>query len=355
MKAYDPIRKLAKQAIVHHKKKEAKDKGFSGISPSGMLAKIGDKDKSLGPMMAHIGDKAIYGLSLPERTIRSATSILTGVTSTATETLLPHFVKESVTYRVTFGMLQQFLITKIAEIEDQETSVVLQDQYLLRKTAGSVVEGVGLFSVRFSPVWLLAILSDVTGGSKEYLNRLVRAYKREGVIESETTFENFLDLLEGVSRSSKLGLSAFDMPPISKEEFIAYKQELSDSLKGQKDTLFLMMRDLETVWNKMVAAETKEGVPITTISGAMALEAMKKSGEKGVKVTRSTLLTTYEVFHEMLIGPYNTTLKRVAKEGFTAYVRHHLDPHISQMLYHFYGDKETLTEKLIRRAFKGKK
>lgn len=113
----------------------------------------------------------VYLASLPERTVRAATALATGLTSLAANTLLPGFLRGTTVYKVTFGMLQQFLIEKVAQVEGGESPYSAKDNYLARKTAGAVLEGIGLASIRFSPLWMLAILSDAAGGSKVYVER----------------------------------------------------------------------------------------------------------------------------------------------------------------------------------------
>lgn len=306
-------------------------------------------NKEIEIMTKKQGEKSMgYYLSLPERSIRAGAALLTGVTNLATETLLPKLVKDSVTYRVTFGMLQQFITTKIAGIEKEAAYKQMDDQYVLKKTAGSIVEGIGLFSIRFSPVWMLAILSDITGGTKVYLKRLVEAYKKEGILEEDEGYDNFLDLLEGLSKTSELGLTAFDMPPISKAEFLEYKKALQENMSDQKNTASALFRDLEGLWNRMITLEQKEAIDISEISGAMAISAMKVAGAKGFLFTKSTVNVTYATLHEQMIGPYKETLDEMGKVGFARYSKEQLIPHISKAIEHYDTQALTYTQKFGR-------
>ena len=79
-----------------------------------------------------------YFLSLPERTIRSAAALVGGASLLLTETLLPDVLRESVTYRVTIGDFQRFLITRLAQVQPAELAFqeTMSDAYLSRKVAG---------------------------------------------------------------------------------------------------------------------------------------------------------------------------------------------------------------------------
>ncbi|MDA3845918.1 MAG: hypothetical protein PF505_05125 [Vallitaleaceae bacterium] len=302
--------------------------------------------------MENIGDKlkieALYIATLPERTIRSAVSATMGVSSLATTLLLPKFIKESTTYRVSFGMLQQFLIQKIAEVEQEEKAYEVKDKYVIRKTAGSFIEGIGLVSIRFSPVWMLAIISDVSGGSKAYLNRLVNDMKKQKLIDDNYEYTTLSDLLDGISGLSKLGVDSIDMPPITKDEFAEFKRNLSVSLNGNMNQTKLMMKDLETVWNKMHQVGKKENLSISKMNGAMTLDLMKQATIRGMDMTKSTVMTTYDLFNELIIKSYMDSIDDVVKNGRKKYLMDHMAPVIKQFSKLYKKEHVTVTEKVIK-------
>jgi hypothetical protein len=295
--------------------------------------------------------KAQYIASLPERTIRSVVTATTGVTSLATKLLVPKFIKESATYRVTFGMLQQFLIQKVAEVEVEEKEFEVKDQYMIRKTAGSVIEGIGLISVRFSPVWMLAIVSDVTGGSRTYLNRLITDLKKNKLIEEAANYDSIYALLDGINASSRMGVEAIDMPPITLEEFTEFKNSMTTNLKDNVNQSKKLMKDLEEVWSKMHQVGKKENISINKLSGAMTLDVLKKVSVKGYELTKSSTSTTFDILNEFIIKSYKESIDEVTKQGRKKYFGDHMRPFVKQLNSHFSKDHKTLTEKILAYPF----
>jgi hypothetical protein len=288
-----------------------------------------------------------YIASIPERTVRSVVSAITGVTSLMTNLLLPSAIKESSTYRVTFGMLQQFLIEKVAEVEQQEKDYEVKDKYVVRKTAGSIIEGIGLLSIRFSPVWMLAILSDISGGSKVYLQRLIKDLKNNQLIDSETAYDNVYELLDGIKASTKIGVDAIDMPPITLEEFNEFKKSLVDSLKGNNESSKKMYKDLEQVYRKMNEVGKKEKISLAKLNGAMTLDLMKNTTKKGFDITRVTTRTSIDMINDTILKNYTDSLENLNRIGKRKYLIEHMSPFMKQFKNHYDSNHKTLTEKMI--------
>jgi len=290
----------------------------------------------------------MYIATLPERTIRSLLAATTGVSSLLTELILPKAFKESSTYRVTFGMLQQFLIEKVAEVEQVSAEIVLKDKYVIRKTAGSVIEGIGLLSIRFSPVWMLAILSDVAGGSKIYLQRLIKDLERNKLIDSGRFYDNVYDVLDSITTSSKIGVDAIDLPPISKEELTEFKETLIAQFHKNNASSLHMYQELEKVYKHMNKASHSEKLSLAKLNGAMTLDLMKNTSKKGLDITKVTAKTSLEMMNEIVIKSYASSLEQLNHMGKRKYLIHHMTPFMKQFKNHFRGEKVTLTEKIIK-------
>lgn len=292
----------------------------------------------------------LYMVTLPERTIRSFLSATTGVSSLLTGLLLPKAVKDSSTYRVTFGMLQQFLIEKVAEVEQENNEIELKDKYVIRKTAGSVIEGIGLLSIRFSPVWMLAILSDVAGGSKIYLQRLIKDLERNNLIDADGSYESVYDVLDGINTSSRLGVDAIDLPPISKEEFAEFKDALVSQFHKNNASSLKMYKDLEHVYRNMNKASKAERISLAKLNGTMTLDLMKNTSKKGFDITKVTAKTSLDMIHEVVITNYAQSLEQLNQIGKRKYLIDHMTPFMKQFKNHFSEDKITLTEKIMRKV-----
>ncbi len=288
-----------------------------------------------------------YILSLPERFVRSTVSGVTGITSILTDLALPKVIKESATYRVTFGMLQQFLIEKVAEIEPVQRDIELVDHYLVRKTAGSMIEGIGLLSIQFSPVWMLAILSDFTGGSGVYLKRLTNDLKKEGLIGKDVNYNTAIALLEAIRIVGDKGVRAIDTPPISKEELLQFKNEMKEAFQKNNEASYQLYKEMEKVYLRMEKASKEEDISIKKLSGLMALDAMKGAAGRKVNIFRTGTMTSGKLLYELFIDSYKESLDHLNHVGKRAYLINYLTPFTKQIKNHYSKEKESVTQKIL--------
>ena len=194
-----------------------------------------------------------YLLSLPERGLRSLAAVAGGTTLLLTETLLPEAALNSTLFRVTIGDLQQFLVERVAGMEDTALRGLprrqMNDDYFPRKMAGSVIETAGLFWYRFSPIWVFAIAGDAAAGSQVFLQRLVVQLKTNGVLAEEAHPTSLADVLSAVQAASSSSANAMNLPPLSEAEL----KETAVTLKENYGRLFANTKDLlprfESLWS----------------------------------------------------------------------------------------------------------
>lgn len=290
-----------------------------------------------------------YLISLPERIIRSGVSGVTSISTLISTVFFPKALKNSATYRVTYGMLQQFLVEKVAGVEIEEKDFVLKKNYVARKTLGSILEGVGLVSIRFSPVWILAILSDLSGGSKEYFQRILQDLQRNGLIDGGKQYNSVFDVLEQIQATTKVGVNTFDMPPLSKEDFTEFKQEIKNVYQQNTATTKKMMHELETVYKQMNTVSRDKKLNLAQLNGAMAMELMKRGAKKGIDISKVTSVSSLKLLHELFIESYKETLNDISKQGKRSYLIRHMTPFVRQIQKYYQPDTVTTTDKLIRR------
>lgn len=308
--------------------------------------KINSKIK-LGNSLKYLKKNSIYIVSLPERGIRSTVSLVTGVTSLITKSLIPAKLKNSLTYKFTFGLFQQFLMESIAEIKSEDKEFDLEENYIAKKTVGTIVEGMGLLAMNFSPLWLFAIISDVAGGSKVYFERLIFHLKSNKVIAEDSNYTNITELLDGIRKSSITAANAIDTPPISDKEFQAFKDSLSLEIKKNVTDTRELLNSIDELWVKMTTIKNKENITMNQLSGAMVLDLMKKSSIKSYGFVKATSSLSLEIFNTIIIKSYKSTLDDINKNGIKDYINLHMKPFIKQSNKHFHPKKQTLTEKYI--------
>jgi hypothetical protein len=287
-------------------------------------------------------------LSFPERTVRSLATIAVGASTLLTEAVFPEALRGTTTYKVTIGMMQRFVLEKVAgmEAEVAEENFEITDDFAQRKLAGTALEAAGLLTMRFSPLWVFAIAGDAAGGSKLYLNRLVEHLKKNGVIAQGAEATELVDVFEAVQGAANRSALAMDMPPLSHENLRTLAEDTkADYVNAFEKTTNLMPR-LDEIWERMRRLAEREKVPIERVGGVLALEAAswRKTGANTALAVRKTGV---ELFDEQILESYRKTLSQASEKGIDGYIRDHMRPFMQMAKRHFDSGRETWTEKAL--------
>ena len=287
----------------------------------------------------------MYTLSLPERTIRSLAAIAGGTTTLLTEMLFPETLRNTTIYNVSFGMLQRFVVEKVAGIESSsdENKKELANDYLQRKMAGTALEAAGLLAMRFSPLWVFAIAGDAAGGTKVFLNRLVEHLKENEIISQEAKATELVDVLEAIQVASSKSATSIDTPPLSREKLTELADEMKESYtRVFKSTTNLIPR-LDTIWENMEQLAHREKIPIERLGGIITVEALSLT-KKGAGMVFETGRTGVELFDEKILDSYRQTLKLVSEKGIDKYMSSHMQPFMQSAKDHFNPIRKTWFE-----------
>lgn len=289
-----------------------------------------------------------YLISLPERSLRFITSVTTSISSLLTKTLLPKPIQKSTLYQMTFGLLQNYLIEHVAEIPLETIEESSSKDYIYRKTAGSAIEGIGLLTFHYSPVWLLAMISDIAGGSQIYLKYLIKSLREEGIIDTHQEFTSIDSLLSHVQKVSEKSAKFIDQPPIRKEEFMAIFKQLKDIYKENPKFLMHFFHKLEEIYQELQVLSDTSQVSFEKLTGGITMDLMKSLGEKTLNFSKISTKTTMEIFNVYFIQSYEETLEDIKNIGVYKYLANHMNPFVHQLKHHFKKEKVTTTEKLIQ-------
>jgi hypothetical protein len=291
----------------------------------------------------------VRALSLPERTIRSLATIAVGASTLLTETVFPEALRGTTSYKVTIGLMQRFILEKVAgmELELVDDQVELSDDFAQRKLVGTALEAAGLLAVGFSPLWVFAIVGDVAGGSKEYLNRLVKRLRENGLLEEGAEVEGVTDLFEAIQDAANRSALAVDMPPLSRDSLLTSVLDMRDGYARAFARTSDLMPRLNVLWERMTALADDENVPIERLGGIMAVEAISR-GERRAQTARAARQAGADLFDEMILENYRQTLSDLSQNGLDSYVSAHMRPFFQMAKAHFDSSKETWTEKMIR-------
>lgn len=296
--------------------------------------------------------RLMYTLSLPERTIRSLAALLGGMSTFLTETLFPGTLRATTTYQVTIGLMQQFILERVAGIKNElgEGHVQLGEDYVQRKMAGTALEAAGLLTMGYSPLWVFAILGDVAGGSKVFLDRLVKYLKENEVITEDIQAGELVDVLEAVQEASSKSASTIDTPPLSNEEL----SKLADEMKLSYGRVFKSTKNLtprlEAMWDTMEQLAFRENISIERLVGIMTVDAALWS-KKGLGIARATGQTGAALFNEKILDSYKETLATITDQRIDAFMSHHMRPFMQSARAHFDPAQKTWTEiKLVKKS-----
>ncbi len=288
-----------------------------------------------------------YALSLPERTIRSLAALAGGASTLLVETLLPDSLRGTTFYTVTIGLLQQFVIEKVAGMESEvaEENAELGDDYMQRKMAGTALEAAGLLTMGFSPLWVLAIAGDAAGGSKLFLNRLVKQLKVNGVVADETEVTELVDVLTAVQKAASKSATAVDRPPLSREELTVLADEMKANYgQALADTNNLMAR-LNGIWQQMERLASRENISLERLAGIMTIDA--SWSQKGANTVLAVRQTGAGLFDEKILDGYRKMLTAASEQGVDNYVRDHMRPFLQSAKSHFARSQITWTERKL--------
>ena len=178
-----------------------------------------NQDQPETPDVGSVYKYMVYGLSLPERTLRSTAAMVGGVISESSELLVPQAFRDSKSYQTFVQQMLDVVVKDVGRVnaESDEANEDDVENFVARKTVGGFVDLAGMATLHVSPIVLLAVVSDLAYGSKTYLNELGEQLKKEGVIAEDSVIDGAQDLLDAVGSASSEAATVFDTPPISIE------------------------------------------------------------------------------------------------------------------------------------------
>lgn len=315
----------------------------------GIWLKAGDQIDANNPSESaeSLSRYLLYSLTLPERAVRSTIGLAAGAARESAEFLVPQAFQSSTTYEVVVRNSLKFLTEVIGGVEsDDEEDEAPVDDYLARKTVGNFVDLAGLATLHLSPLWLLAIVSDVAYGSKTYVIELANELKAKGLIDESSTINHIDDVLEAVQNSTGQAATMFDTPPLSVEQLKNSLAETRDAITSTDYTTVLPEAEIAQYWGEMKDIAAREQTNLLGVSAAMTMYGLGK-----MKTVSHGALTGIQVagglFDRIVIGHYVDSLKEIRERGFYTTLQESSAPYIEAVWSNFAVDRETWTEDLV--------
>jgi hypothetical protein len=290
----------------------------------------------------------LYGLSLPERALRSGVSLVGGAVRESAGLLVPQAFQDSKTYTLLVRQTLDFLVQEVGGVELAEDAARPRviENFVARKAVGNFIEMANLATVHLSPMLVLAIVSDVAYGSTAYLHEFAAELKQQGLIDDESTIHHAQDLLTAVSRASSVTASAFDTPPLSVEGLRDTINQTTEAVKQIEPTKLIPKAELDRIWQEMHSLATHEHVSVWQLSGAMTLYTMNKLGV-AARGALSTVRVAGLLVDRHIVDYYRGALAEISAKGFYRTLSESSGPYVEAVWRNFSTTKGTITEDLL--------
>ncbi len=272
-----------------------------------------------------------YLATVPERLVRAVAALVGGAAVEATRLALPHPVRQSRLYQATIDRMLRIVVEWVGGVEGRYPAETMPAGALaVKKAAGNVVELASILSVGWSPLWLLAGVSGLIGGSKAYLRALEAELKADGLLPPDTSVASVEALLDRLEAASGVLADTIDIPPTS----VAEARASLGALRAQASDL-PSAGELGAIFAGLQAAARREERSIGDVSAAVGAAAARAGIELG----------NIHVFQF-----YRDALRAIADEGLGRYLRRITTPYVAGAATRVHPDTPTLTGALLDRV-----
>ena len=295
----------------------------------------------------------VYGLSLPERTLRGTSGLVGGALRESAALVVPTAFRNSKSYQTFVEQMLNFMCDDVAGVNKgsadsaaDENAPPPVENYVARKAVSSFVDLAGLATLHLSPLVLLAVVSDVAHGSKSYLHELSEELKKEGLIGENSTIDSTSELLEVIGGAAGQSADAFDTPPISMDGLQDTIDQLTESVKNLDPSKVIPLAEIDRMWSEMSSLATQQEVSLFEVSSAMTLFTMRRLAAVTTGAL-STVRVAGGLLDRHVFDHYRNGLSEIGSRGIYSIVAESSQPYIDAMWSNFSTERETLTEGLV--------
>jgi hypothetical protein len=295
-----------------------------------------------------------YLLSVPERVLRAAVGLGAGMAREVGQLALPEGVRRSQLYQNLVDTTLLFLIEQVGGVEGlSDTKGPVPDDFLARRTAGNVVEALGLVAFRASPVWVLAALADVCGMGRHLIPEIADALKTQGLLEKDAQFTTVDEMLDGLEQTSSRLAATINTPPLDVAALRQEWQDIRETARSLQPGSLPSRETIAGVWSQLKAESARQNRSVFETSSMMALSAAR-SVPDGVRWLSASALVgakrTGSVFAAALLDHYKQTLSEIRETGYVSYAGQQLRPYIVAAARQFSPARRSLTERLLKKV-----
>jgi hypothetical protein len=294
-----------------------------------------------------------YLLSVPERVLRATIGLGAGMAREVGEIALPEGVRRSQLYQNLVDTTLRFLIEQVGGLDrldiDDES---IPENFLARRTAGNVVEALGIVAFRASPVWVLAALADVCGMGRHLIPEISDALKKQGLLETDAQFTTVDEMLDGLEQTSSRLAATINTPPLDVTALRQEWQDIRQAARGLQPASLPSRETITGVWNQLKAESARQNRSVFETSSTMALSAARSIPD-GVRWLSASAVVgatrTGHVFASALLDHYKQTLGEIRETGYLTYAGRQIRPYVTAAARQFSPSRPSLTERLLKK------
>ncbi len=292
--------------------------------------------------MNHLPDPAelrragSYVVSLPERLARAAAALAGGTLKETADVALPDVIRDSRLYQSTIGRMLRIVVEAVGDVSGQYPHEAMSAGELMkRKAAGNVLEVASIVATGLSPIWVLAAVADITGGTKTYLRELVAELRADGRIAEDAEVSSFEELLTRLETGTGVIADSVDIPPTSVEE-----ARRSWELLRRQGRDLPTAAELGELWSELRRTARREHVPLSALSASIGAAAARAGIGLG---------------NVHLFQFYKESIDEIRERGLLPYLRDAAGPYARRAAGHFRPEESTFTERFFTRLGKSRR
>ena len=276
---------------------------------------------------------AEYVASLPERLVRSAAATGGGILLETTNLILPPPVRQhSKLYQATVARMIRITVEFVGGVTGRYPAERMDAHELaVRKLGGNAVELASIVAVGFSPLWLLAAASDVTGGVRTYLDTFVRELKDTGALAESADVSSVDGLLVALESASGQAADTIDIPPLTIEHMRVSLDQFRRHAKAIPGP-----NDLAGLFKDLTEVAREQDRSLLFMSSLVAAGAIHAGIQLG---------------NTHLVSFYSDSLAAIRKEGVPSYLGRISQPYFAAATHHLHPSSKAHTPRLVRRFF----
>ncbi len=307
----------------------------------------------------------LYGISLPERLVRSAVGVTAGTAKEIAEFVVPQAFQDSKSYEVMIRNSLGFLLNSVATVSESTPAVIPPTgapapttsvsgdlattnpmRFIARKAAGNFIDIAGLATLHVSPLLILAIVSDAAYGTRTYLNELAQELQAQGLINDSSSIHKVEDLLNAVKQASGSAASTFEQPPLSLDELYTSVVQTRQAVNDIDPRHLIPESEIRRYWDEMRSIASREQISLLGVSAAIAMQTVEnvKSLSQG---TLTGLFVAGKIINRNIFGHYWDSLASINEQGLWNSVRKTYAPYVDLAWGNFTSSRKTWTETVL--------